>query len=382
MNRRDFLTGLSLVPLVGYAGKLASAPAGRYDRLLILIELKGGSDGLNMAVPYADAAYYRLRPNLAVERGQVQQLSESTGLHLALSPLMPLWEAGELALLQGVGYAQPNFSHFRSIEIWDTAAASNEYLRDGWLARSFEQFRPPLTFAADGIAIGDSELGPFAGIRTRSVALADAQEFAASAGLVEINVASNAAVSDIVSLRNTTVDAAGTRYPFATEFPAHAFGRSIQTACEVIAGETEVAALRITLNGFDTHSNQRRAETRLLQELAQALASLKAGLIEIDRWNSTLIMTYSEFGRLAKENPAGGTDHGSTNTYFALGGAVKGGLYGEPPALNRLDGEGNLAFAIDFRRLYATVLETWWGVPSSPILGERFAALDLLRHMA
>jgi len=348
MNRRDFFTAVGLLPLLGYGGTRASAAgcAGRCDRLLVLIELKGGSDGLNMAVPYTDPAYYRLRPSLAVERGQVRQLSESTGLHPALSPLMPLWDAGELALVQGVGYAQPNFSHFRSIDIWDTAAASDQYLHDGWLARAFEQFRAP-ALTPGGVAIGSTALGPLAGSGTRCVALAGANEL-----------------------------------PLCTAFRERTSEQNMRTACAVIAGGSEVAALRITLNGFDTHSNQRHSETRLLQELAQALASLKAALIEINRWDSTLIMTYSEFGRQAKENPSAGTDHGSTNTHFVAGGAVKGGLYGEAPALNRLDGAGHLPFAIDFRRLYATLLETWWGVASAPILGERFAVLDLLKSPA
>jgi uncharacterized protein (DUF1501 family) len=139
MDRRGFLKNLSLVPLAGYAGTLAFAtvPGARYGNLLILIELKGGNDGLNMVVPYGDPTYYQLRPKIAIERGLVLQLSHATGLHPSLSALMPSWEARELAVVQGIGYPQPNLSHFRSIEIWDTASASGQYLREGWLARAF-----------------------------------------------------------------------------------------------------------------------------------------------------------------------------------------------------------------------------------------------------
>jgi uncharacterized protein (DUF1501 family) len=201
----------------------------------------------------------------------------------------------------------------------------------------------------------------------------------------EIKVASNVALSHILKVEDDIVDAAhklGGGYHFATDFPQHEFGKSIRTACEVITGQGGVAAVRITLNGFDTHSNQAATQARLLKELAEGLASLRSALTEIKRWNSTLIMTYAEFGRRAQENLSNGTDHGTANAHLVLGGAVKGGFYGEPPALNRLDGNGNLAFAIDFRSLYATVLEQWWGLPSREILGERFALLELLKRDA
>jgi uncharacterized protein (DUF1501 family) len=390
MDRRGFLKNLTLVPLAGYAGTLAfaAAPAARYDNLLVLIELKGGNDGLNMVVPYADPSYYRLRPKIAIERGLVLQLSQAAGLHPALSALMPAWEARELAVVQGIGYPQPNLSHFRSIEIWDTASASGEYLHQGWLSRAFAQAHPPAAFAADGVLIGSSDLGPLAGGRTRAIALANAQQFARQAGLVaapEIKVASNVALSHILKVEDDIVDAAhklAGSYPFTTDFPQHQFGKSVKTACEVIAGQGGVAALRITLSGFDTHSNQAATQARLLKELAEGLASLRSALIEIKRWNSTLVMTYAEFGRRAQENLSKGTDHGTANAHLVLGGAVKGGFYGEPPALNRLDGNGNLTFAVDFRSLYATVLEQWWGLPSREILGGRFAQLELLKRGA
>jgi uncharacterized protein (DUF1501 family) len=390
MDRRGFLKSLSLVPLAGYAGTLAfaTAPAARYGNLLVLIELKGGNDGLNMVVPYGDPTYYLLRPKIAIERGLVLQLSQATGLHPSLTALMPSWEARELAVVQGIGYPQPNLSHFRSIEIWDTASASGEYLHEGWLSRAFAKVPPPSTFAADGVLIGSPELGPLAGGQTRAIALANPQQFARQAGLVAapaIKVASNVALSHILKVEDDIVDAAhklGGSYHFGTDFPQHGFGKSIKTACEVIAGQSRVAAVRITLSGFDTHSNQAATQARLLKELAEGLASLRSALTEIKRWNSTLVMTYAEFGRRAQENLSNGTDHGTANAHLVLGGVVKGGFYGEPPALNRLDGNGNLAFAIDFRSLYATVLEQWWGLPSREILGERFALLELLKRDA
>src|ERR1700758_4424706 len=160
MDRRAFVKLLSSVPLLPIAPTLAfaGAPAGAdYRRLLVLIELKGGNDGLNTLVPYSDGTYYALRPKLAIARDQVVQLSETVGLHPALAPLLAFWKKRELAVLQGVGYPEPNLSHFRSIEIWDTASKSDEYLQDGWLTRSFALAPTPASFAADGVVIGSHD---------------------------------------------------------------------------------------------------------------------------------------------------------------------------------------------------------------------------------
>ncbi len=140
-----------------------------------------------------------------------------------------------------------------------------------------------------------------------------------------------------------------------------------------------MAALRLTLNGFDTHQSQPGRHAGLLRQLAESLAALKAALVELGRWDSTLILTYSEFGRRARENASNGTDHGTASAHFAVGGRVAGGLHGEAPRLDRLEG-GNLVHTVDFRSLYATVLERWWGMPATPVLGGRFAPLALIRN--
>src|SRR5260370_32091584 len=184
MNRPHFLRfamGASVLPgaMLSTAGVAwAAVPAdARYRNLLVLIELKGGNDGLNTLVPYATPTYYALRPKLAIARDQVVQLSDAVGLHPALKPLLPLWRNRELAVLQGVGYPDPNLSHFRSIEIWDTASNSEQYLQDGWLTRTFAATPTPADFAADGFIIGAPDLGPLAGGGTRAIALANTEQF-------------------------------------------------------------------------------------------------------------------------------------------------------------------------------------------------------------
>jgi len=385
MQRRDFLKTLGLVPLAAALPNLAfaAAPEGRYRNLLVLVELKGGNDGLNTAVPYADPAYYRLRPRLGIKREEVIRLDGQLGLHPALQPLLGLWQAKELAIVQGVGYPEPNLSHFRSIEIWETASQANEYLSDGWLTRAFRSSPVPGSFAADGVLVGSQELGPLAGSGTRAIALANTEQFLRQARLAGEagSKPKNAALAHILKVEGDIVQAAGGlggSHPFRAEFPRGPFGNALKTAAQVIAGKAGVAAVRVTHNGFDTHNNQPGTHQRLLKELAEGLVAFKSALQEIGRWDSTLIMTYAEFGRRAQENGSMGTDHGTASAHFVLGGRVRGGLYGQAPSLTRLEG-GNLVHTVDYRSLYATVMEKWWGVSSGGVLNGKFAALDLLR---
>jgi len=262
------------------------------SRLLVLIELKGGNDGLNTVVPFADSLYYALRPGLHVPRAQVLPLDERTGLHPALAPMLPLWQAGELAVVQGAGYvhAAPNPSHFRSSEIWETASEASQYWRDSWLVRA----------------------------------------------------------------------------------------RAERDAAPSPAAHGEVNVIRLTLNGFDTHHHQAVRHAHLLAQLAQEFATLRATLTRTAQWSRTLVLTYSEFGRSARENTLGGTEHGGASSLFIAGGQVRGGMYGTPPQLHRLNGDDALPVDVDFRRIYATVLDNWLRVDSCAVLQRRFEPLDFL----
>ena len=385
MLRRDFLQGLGLIPLITSFPNLAfaAAPAAQYQRLLVLIELKGGNDGLNTVIPFADPAYYALRPRIGIKRDEVIQLDEKMGLHPALLPLKSLWDKRELAIVQGLGYPQPNLSHFRSIEIWDTASAASEYLSDGWLTRAFAANPVPQSYAADGVVIGSQDFGPLSGAGGRAIALSNTEQFLRQARLADEahGQTKNVALAHILKVEGDTVQAASGlagNQIFRTEFPKHAFGNSLKTAAQVIAGKAGVAVVRVTHNGFDTHQGQANVQQRLLKELAEGLASFKTALQEINRWDNTLIMTYAEFGRRAQENGSNGTDHGTANAHFVLGGRVNGGFFGQAPSLTRLEG-GNLVHSVDFRRLYATVIEKWWGADAKIALSGKFATLGLLK---
>ena len=395
MNRRRFLRSAAALPLTGAIGgtlavfgsaqvALGAAPTGTgYNRVLVLVELKGGNDGLNTVVPYTDPAYYSLRPKIAIKRDDVVQLSDRLGLHPSLAPLLPLWRESELAILQGVGYPEPNLSHFRSIEIWDTASKSAEYLQDGWLTRAFSARPAPRGFAADGVIIGSGDLGPLAGGGTRAIALANTEQFLRRAKLAQPTpIAGNPALAHVLKVESDIVQAAAhldARYKFRTAFPPGNFGSAIHTAAQVLANPSGVAVVRVTLTGFDTHSNQAGTQARLLKEVAGGLVALKAALVELDKWDDAVVLTYAEFGRRPKENISGGTDHGTANVQFALGGRVAGAMYGAPTDLSRLSGDGNPAYALDFRGAYAAILDNWWGVDSRAVLGEKFTAIPFLK---
>ena len=382
MNRREFLSTAGAATVTAFTPRFASGATPQYGNVLILVELKGGNDGLNTVIPYAAPAYYELRPRIGIPREQVLQLDDATGLHPALQPLLPAWQSGELAIVGGVGYPGANLSHFRSIEIWDTASNSDEYLRSGWLARVFEQAPPARTFAADAVIVG-SELGPFTGPGNRAIALTNAEQFLQQARLARPGGrAPGGALQHILKVEadvaHASVQLEGQRV-IATAFPQTAFGNALRTATQVLAQPAGVAAIKVSLNGFDTHSAQPAVHARLLKDLGEGLVALKAALVELGRWETTLIMTYSEFGRRPRENQSAGTDHGTASSHFLWGGRVRGGLYGAAPDFGQLDGTGNLPHAVDFRSLYATVLERWWQLDARGLLRTRPALTELIK---
>lgn len=388
MQRRDFLRWMAATPLlqVAYANAAAPSVRGNYQRLLILVELKGGNDALNMLVPYADPLYYELRPRIAIKRDDVLTVSKQAGLHPAMQSIMPVWQDGELALVQGLGYAQPNLSHFRSIEIWDTASASDEYLPNGWLARTFGATPPPKSFAADGVLIGSNDMGPMLGVGPRAIVLSSPEQFLRQAKLASsASKDGNSALAHLRKVDQDVVDAANRLESSSmgknlrTEFPSGPFGNTVKSACRVLASGGKVAALRLTQTGYDTHRNQPDIHANLLKSLSEGLAALRSGLQELNLWDNALIMTYAEFGRRVKENGSNGTDHGTAATHLVMGGDVKGGLYGDAPRLDQLDREGNLKSTTDFRRLYATAIQGWWGLNAESVLQGKFAPLDILR---
>ncbi len=341
-------------------------------RILLLVELKGGNDGLNTLVPYADPKYRELRPVLGIARERVLPLDEKVGLHEKLEPLMESWKARDFAILQGVGYPYPNRSHFRSIEIWDTASTANQTLSEGWIAQAFQGTSLTKGAAVDCI-VADTNALPATGPSLRTIVMQDAENFLRQAeSMKETGGRSdggNPALRHVLAVRQEiNAAAAGLRDRLrAAPTPAYAynqdtgFGRQLDLATRLLAARVPVIAIKVAMAGFDTHANQAQTHERLLGILAGGLATLRKNLIAAGLWNDVVVMTYSEFGRRARQNASGGTDHGTAAPQFVLGGGVTGGLYGTYPSLADLT-DGDLKHGVDFRSVFATVAQGCWGL--------------------
>jgi len=403
MHRRTFIRraalAAALAPLAGTllpapsraAPRAAAMPDRTRDRTLVLVELKGGNDGLDTLIPFRDPDYYRLRPRLAVAKDQVLPLADDQGLHPGLEPLMPLWQAGEMAVIQGLGYPEPNRSHFRSIAIWETGSGSERVLTDGWLRPVLADHSGPWSRAspdvpADALVLGRSS-GPVAGTGLRVIHIDRPGTMRTwMRAPARPPVASDSpALAHVLAVEAQSREAAAAlarriEQPIARmdAVPGGRFGRTLALTAAVVAAGLGIPVIKLELNGFDTHTNQAATRRRLLQDLAEGVAAMRKALIDKGAWDRVLVMTYSEFGRRAAENGSGGTDHGTAAPHFLWGGRVKGGLLGEAPSLRRLVG-GDLVHTTDYRSLYQTVATGWLGDRDFALPGGRFSVLDCLR---
>ncbi len=373
MNRRTLLKLLALqavaIPL-GIQGKTLEVA----HKHLILIELKGGNDGLNTFVPYTDPLYYQLRPKIAIPREEILPLNGTLGLHPSLADIKEVFESGDMALIQGIGYPHPNRSHFRSIEIWDTASKSIEYLDDGWL-RSLE---PKKRLELQGIVLG-GELGPLSGSERGIIKINNIQGFLNQAKRIRgqiYMIGENKALQHLLKTEAEIRQSADILSRYFTKektpdypFPKTAFGRQLQIAEQLIGSNIDIPYFKLSLGSFDTHFTQAKKHARLLKELSEGIGALRKNLIESGEWDNTIIMTYSEFGRRVAENASNGTDHGTAATQMIIGGNVKGGIYGKQPRLDTLDKNGDLIYTTDFRSFYNTIAKEWVGSTTKQIEG-------------
>ncbi|MCW5748202.1 MAG: DUF1501 domain-containing protein, partial [Alphaproteobacteria bacterium] len=331
------------------------------------------NDGLNTVIPFADPLYAQLRGPLAVPRERIVQLDPRVGLHPALKGLTESWQARDLAIVQGVGYPYPNRSHFRSIEIWDTASAASQTLSEGWIAQAFAGVRRPAGRQIDAIVVDTNAL-PASGADMHTIVMRDAEAFIQQARAMRDGGApapANPALAHLMKVRGEIHAASiglADRLRGAPE-PAHAYGpdlfsRQLALATRVLMAKVPVVAIKVALGSFDTHARQLEPHERLLGLLGEGLAQFRRNLMAAGLWQDVLVMTYSEFGRRVRPNASGGTDHGAAAPQFMMGGRVKGGLHGAYPSLADLQ-DGDLKHSVDFRDVFATVARRWWGLDAS-----------------
>lgn len=407
-TRREFIRlgtrGIGLLAFSRFAPSFivesvaAEAPRAEKDRsILVLVQLAGGNDGLNTVVPYSDPHYRRLRPTLALGPEDCLRIDDRVALHAACAPLHALLSEGKLGIVQNVGYPNPNRSHFRSMEIWETASDAGETLATGWLGRYFDHACEGLPRGTPcGVNISNEVPQAFLGTNDRPTFSLlpnprGGRENRAGLALLETLLQQPAAghpdhEGNAGYLRHTMMDALVTEkrfqqiladYRAGTEYPGNPFAASLRNVAALIAAGNATRVYYVSLGGFDTHSNQPNQHANLLRTLSAGLAAFQRDLESKLLDGQVLTMTFSEFGRRPSENESRGTDHGTAAPLFVLGPRVKAGLHGRAPGLD-LDPAEDLTFSTDFRAVYSTVLQRWLGCDAPAVLGANYAPLGFI----
>jgi len=372
-----------------------AANPGARDTILVVVQLTGGNDGLNTVIPYADDEYGKLRPTLRIPKDQVKKLDAHVGLHPSLEGLAGLLQDQALCVIQGVGYPNPSQSHFRSMDIWQ-AASTEETLTEGWIGKGLKRLQGAGAFHLSGV----NESAPLAltgaparvpsiasledfQLRTAAASQADRKEQQAVIESVARPDSGKPSLLDFV--RRTAVNTyassqrlqeIGKNYQPKTPYPNTPLANHLKLAAQLIDADLGARIFYVSIDGFDTHAGQANNHGNLLRQVSDAMTAFYKDLAARGHKDRILLMTFSEFGRRAKENGSRGTDHGSAAPMLLVGGKVKAGVLGVHPSLSALD-MGNLKHHTDFRQVYAAVLEQWLGVASKEVLGQTFTPVPI-----
>ena len=413
LNRRELLrtgllslgAGVTVPTMLSRAAAAAAAETSSSGistpdgQTLIVVQLAGGNDGLNTVVPHADSRYRTLRPNLALPQDDVLVIDDRHGFHKSMTGLKGLFDRGDLAVVESVGYAHPSFSHFQAMDIWQTADPT-EARREGWLAQLVEgavdanghplgalalgtqippalccpPVLPPVLERADLYRLQSDTRNPALSTNRDAALRRLYQSYQAPAPYATVLEETSSTAEKSVKELQASVGS----YRAAVEYPKTPLADGLKVFASLIASGAGLKIGYVVLGGFDTHANQVNQHAMLLSTLDSAVTAFMADMAAQGRSDKVLLVTWSEFGRRAAQNASGGTDHGSAAPLFLAGGRVRGGFFGAPPDLSRLD-NGNIPFAVDFRSIYSTILEQWMQTDSKPLLGGNFATLPILR---
>jgi uncharacterized protein (DUF1501 family) len=379
----------------------ARAAAINSDNLiLVVLQLSGGNDGVNTLIPFGDPNYSKLRPSLGYAASDVLPLTDSVGLNPNLARVKALYDQGKVAIVQGVGYPNPNRSHFRSMDIWHSASPDT-FERTGWLGRYVAACQCAQDNALPAISAGDqlntlfwtdttlvpavASIGAFSFLtdtkyrNDRSYQLQTLQNIYSEAGTW----------SDQESLiRRGTLQAlqgsdelqqVAATYATPVQYPNNGLAAQLKLVAQVIQGNLGTRLFSVSQGGFDTHANQKPTQDRILGQLGDSLDAFMQDLAHIGQQDNVVVMTFSEFGRRVKQNGSAGTDHGTAEPMFIIGNKVQGGLYGTYPSLGDLDSNGDLKFNADFRSVYAGMLKDVVGTDPTPVLMGSFAPIEVLK---
>jgi uncharacterized protein (DUF1501 family) len=408
ISRRGFLKGAAMFSSIGLApaflartaesvtGEAAPIAGFKDGRILVVVQLGGGNDGLNTLVPWSNDAYYRARPSLGLKKDRVIRVNDNLAANDKLADIMKLYDNGQVAIIEGVGYPNPDRSHFRSMEIWHTASDSDEYLSRGWVGRYFDNCCSGSARPQAGVALGKDRPQAFDGEKGIGVAFEDPINFGWRPGKAtdtaqnfeKINAAGSAKNDTLDFLRHTTSNAIMSSYEVkeAAQRAGIAKGQQaqrpnqkdpLQTVASLIRGDLQTRIYYVSTSGFDTHANQLGTQDQLLERFAQSVARFQQTLDRDGNADRVVTLVFSEFGRRVEQNASGGTDHGTAAPMFVIGKLVKAGIHGAAPNLTDLD-DGDLKYSVDFRSVYSSVLQDWFEVSPEKILKKKFDPLPII----
>ena len=396
MKRRTFLKNTSLasttfmVPSFLKNFQKKQHFSSRAGKILVVVQLSGGNDGLNTIIPYQNDIYYKSRPNLGIPKNEVLKITDDLGWNPAMSAMRPLYDKGLLSIVNNVGYPNPDRSHFRSMDIWHTASDSDKYLESGWIGRYLDSNCQTCT-PYSALELDDSLSLALKGKASNGFAMKNPKQLKKMTDNRLLKAFGQQEHDhdheEVAYLYKTLIDTQSSAdylfqqskvYTSKVSYPNTAFGKDLKQTAELITADTDTQVYYLSLSGFDTHANQKNTQERLLKQYAEGMEAFVDDLRQNNLLNDTLILTFSEFGRRVGQNASNGTDHGTANNLYLIGGNLKNpGFYNEGPDLTKLD-KGDLIYKVDFRNVYATVLNQWLDADAPAILGKKFDLLHML----
>lgn len=375
--------------LKAFEGK-AMVPPG--NKVVVVLQLSGGNDGLNTVIPVGNDLYHKARPRLGIEKSKVLTLTDEAGLHPALSGIKELYDDGSLAIINSVGYPNPDRSHFRSMDIWHTASQSSEYWNAGWIGRYLDAQCQGCDKPTQAIEMDDILSLSMKGEHVKGIAVKDPRRLYGTANekffrdVMKHHPGTDGEqpVDYLYKTMAETLSSAdyifkqSRLHPTSAQYPATELGTSMKTIASLIFSDINTKVYYVSLGSFDTHTNQDMQQQRLFTEMSDALRAFTKDLKANGRFDDVLLFTFSEFGRRVSQNASGGTDHGTANNMFLMsGGLKKKGLINPLPDLSDLN-EGDLKHKVDFKNVYATVLNKWLNADAGKILGREYAYMDFI----
>ncbi|WP_109299304.1 DUF1501 domain-containing protein [Aquimarina sp. AU474] len=397
MERRDFLkqsvfaSGMTLIPSFLKGMEFLSPDQLSGYKNVIIIQLSGGNDGLNTIIPISNDIYHSARPQIAKKINQTLKITDDLAFNNNLKAIKNLYDLGEVSIINNVGYPNPNRSHFRSTDIWQTASDTNQYLSTGWVGRYLDA-NCQLPYQA--IEVDNSLSLALKGNKMNGIAVSDPNQLYRTTREPFFNTIVANTQKEMLDEDNqgylyktmletyssaSYIHKTSKIYTTNTEYPQTSFAKNLKTIANFIVSGLKTRVFYSSLGGFDSHVNQLNSQDRLLKIYAEGIGALVEDLKKNDRFNDTLILTFSEFGRRVKQNGSRGTDHGAANNVIAIGGSLKkAGVYNELPNLHDLDNNGDIKYTIDFRSIYATILNNWLDVDNQSILNKDFKKLQFV----